>query len=177
MATRSAGLLVYRLVPAKDPPGDGTGTPAGGSRARLEVLLVHPGGPLWARRDDGWWSVPKGELAAGEDPAAAADREFAEELGLAPPTGPRVPMGEVVQAGGKHVVGFAVQGDVDVAAVVPGTTEIEWPPRSGRRLSIPEVDRAAWFELDAARVKLLRGQLPFLDRLQALIRTRSRPAG
>jgi predicted NUDIX family NTP pyrophosphohydrolase len=134
-----------------------------------EVLLVHPGGPLWSRRDDGWWSVPKGEVAPGEDPRAAAEREFEEELGLAPPPGPRIPLGEVVQAGGKHVVAFAVEGDVDLAAMVPGTTEIQWPPRSGRMLSIPEVDRAVWFRPDQARIKLLRGQLPFLDRLEDLL--------
>lgn len=166
MAARSAGLLVYRLcLPARDEPSG------------VEVLLAHPGGPLWARRDDGWWSVPKGEMVAGEDPLTAAEREFAEELGLAPPTGPRAPLGEVVQAGGKRVVAFGVEGDVDPAAAVPGTVEIEWPPRSGRKLSIPEVDRVAWFDLPAARVKLLAGQRPFLDRLEALLRAGGPAAG
>ena len=181
MAVRSAGLLVHRLVPGTDRPVDPDRAPAeaegaAGARLGVEVLLAHPGGPLWARRDDGWWTVPKGELAPGEEPVAAADREFAEELGLAPPAGLRVPLGEVVQAGGKHVVAFAVLGDLDVTAIMPGTTEIEWPPRSGRRLSVPEVDRAAWFGLAAARTKLLRGQLPFLDRLEHLVRTGARPA-
>lgn len=166
VVARSAGLLLYRFIGV--PPG---------ATADAEVLLVHPGGPLWAHRDDGWWSVPKGEIAPDEDPGAAAEREFQEELGLSPPPGPRIPLGEVVQAGGKHVVAFAAEGDVDVSAMVPGTTEIQWPPRSGRMLSIPEVDRAVWFRLDRARTKLLRGQLPFLDRLEDLLRQGGPPAG
>lgn len=153
------------------------GGPGAGAEAGAEVLLAHPGGPLWSRRDDGWWSVPKGELGPGEDPLVAAEREFEEELGLAPPTGPRAPLGEIVQAGGKHVVAFAVRGDVDPAAIAPGTTEIEWPPRSGRTITIPEVDRVSWFGLDVARGKLLAGQLPFLDRLQRLLQAGSPAAG
>lgn len=162
---RSAGLLVYRSAAR---PGGSTG---------LEVLLAHPGGPVWARRDDGWWSVPKGELGPGEDPLDAAEREYAEELGLAPPAGPRAPLGEIVQAGGKHVIAFATPGDVDPEAIVPGTTEIVWPPRSGRTITIPEVDRVGWFDLEAARRKLLPGQLPFLDRLERLLQAGGPAAG
>lgn len=135
----------------------------------VEVLLVHPGGPFWARRDTGWWSIPKGEIEAGEHELAAAEREVAEELGVALAPGPRLSLGEVVQAGGKHVVAWAAEADVDVAAVVSGTFEMEWPPRSGRRQLFPEVDRAEWFDLRAARTKLLAGQLPFLERLAALL--------
>jgi predicted NUDIX family NTP pyrophosphohydrolase len=166
VATRSAGLLLYRRRATGE-----------GGADHVHVLLVHPGGPLWARRDEGWWSVPKGELAPGEEPLAAAAREFAEELGVPAPPGARIPLGQVVQAGGKRVVAFAVEGELDVAAIVPGTTEIEWPPRSGRRLTIPEVDRVAWFDLPTARVKLLAGQAPFLDRLDGLLRAGRPPAG
>lgn len=149
----SAGLLVCR---------------ASGRAGPVQVLLVHPGGPYWARRDEGWWSIPKGEVEDGEDPLAAAEREFAEELGIAPPPGRRLPLGEVVQAGGKRVRAWAVAGDLDAASIVSGTFEMEWPPRSGRRRTFPEIDRAEWFGLPEARTKLLRGQLPFLDRLQPL---------
>ncbi len=133
------------------------------------MLLAHPGGPLWSRRDHGWWSVPKGEIGPGEEPLDAAEREFSEELGVPPPAGVRSFLGEVVQAGGKHVLAYAVEGDLDPAAVVPGTVDIEWPPRSGRTLSIPEVDRVEWFSLVEARDRLLGGQLPFLDRLEQLL--------
>jgi predicted NUDIX family NTP pyrophosphohydrolase len=153
MTRVSAGLLLYR------PTGDAS---------RYEVLLVHPGGPYWRRRDEGWWSIPKGEVEEGEDPLATAEREFAEELGLEPPAGPRMPLGEVVQAGGKRVRAWAVPGDLDVTSTVSGTFEMEWPPRSGRRQTFPEVDRAGWFAVPEARTKLLRGQLPLLDRLEAL---------
>lgn len=148
---RSAGLLVHH---ARD---DG----------EIEVLLVHPGGPLWARRDQGWWSIPKGEVAEGEDDLAAAVREFQEELGIAPPHGPLRPLGDVVQAGGKPVVAWAIEGHLDVSALRPGTFEMEWPPRSGRRQRFPEIDRAAWFPLAQASHALLAGQRPFLDRLRA----------
>lgn len=133
----------------------------------LEVLLVHPGGPHWSRRDDGWWTIPKGEVDAGEDGLAAAEREFAEELGIRPPGGPRISLGEVVQAGGKHVQAWAVAGDLDVSTIEGGTFELEWPPRSGKLRAFPEVDRATWYDLDTARTKLLSGQLPLLDRLVA----------
>ena len=124
-----------------------------GSGAALEVLLVHPGGPFWARKDDGAWSLPKGEYAAGDDPLEAARREF----------------GEVRQAGGKQVVAWAVPGDLDVAVIRSNTFDLEWPPKSGRVQAFPEVDRAAWFPVAEARVKLLAGQHPFLDRLVAAL--------
>ena len=153
MAKQSAGVVLYR----------------GRSAADLEVLLVHPGGPFWARRDDGAWSIPKGEYAAGDDPEATARREFVEELGQALPDLPLVPLGEVRQPGGKRVVAWAVEGDVDVDAVVSNTFEMEWPPKSGRRQEFPEVDRAEWWSIDDARLKILSGQAPLLDRLLALL--------
>ncbi|MDA8310643.1 MAG: NUDIX domain-containing protein [Actinomycetota bacterium] len=158
MPTQSAGLLVYRLSPRTGAGGRSPGP-------QLEVLLVHPGGPYWRRRDDGSWSIPKGEVEAGEDSLAAAEREFAEELGVTPPSGPRLALGEVVQAGGKRVRAWAVAGDLDVSAIRSDTFSIEWPPATGTLRSFPEVDRAAWYDLDAARRKLLPGQLPLLDRL------------
>jgi predicted NUDIX family NTP pyrophosphohydrolase len=150
MPKRSAGLLVHRHR---------LGAP--------EVLLVHPGGPFWASKDDGAWTVPKGEYLPGEDPAAAADREFAEELGVAAPAGERRDLGELRQAGGKLTRLWALAGDLDVSVVTSNTFEIEWPPRSGQRRAFPEVDRAAWFSLDEARRKLLPSLVPFLDRLLA----------
>lgn len=158
MTKRSAGLVLYRRP----------------DTTRLEVLLVHPGGPLWTKRDDAWWSIPKGEVDPGEDPLACAVREAREELGAALTDAPddlsrrAVALGEVVQAGGKHVAAWAVETDLDPSAVVSGTFEMEWPPRSGRRRSFPEVDRAAWYGLDQARRKILGGQAPFLDRLADL---------
>jgi predicted NUDIX family NTP pyrophosphohydrolase len=152
MAAASAGILLYRH-----------------SGNDILVLLVHPGGPFWARRDLGAWSIPKGEFDANEEPADAARREFAEELGV-DLTGEVQPLGEIRQKGGKRVVGFVVEGDLDVAAIRSNTFEIEWPPRSGRMQSFPEIDRAEWFDLDAARKKMIPGQLPFLDRLEMLIR-------
>jgi predicted NUDIX family NTP pyrophosphohydrolase len=136
---------------------------------RIEVLLVHPGGPLWARRDEGAWSIPKGEYAEGEDALAAARREFAEELGSAAPGGEVAELGEIRQKSGKRVRGFAIAGDLDVRSVISNTCEIEWPPRSGRRIEIPEVDRAEWFGLDAARAKINPGQVALLDRLAQLV--------
>jgi predicted NUDIX family NTP pyrophosphohydrolase len=145
---RSAGLLLYRRV-----DGD------------LEVLLVHPGGPFWARKDEHAWSVPKGEYEDGQDPRRVAAREFAEELGHPAPDGPWLELGEVRQSGGKRVVAWAVEGDLDPDTVVSNTFELEWPPRSGRVRSFPEVDRATWVDLAAARTKLHAGQVPLLDRL------------
>lgn len=153
MAKASAGLLIYRRQP-------------GGP----EVFLVHPGGPFFARKDDGAWSIPKGEFDPGEDPLAAAKREFAEETGLAPPAGEFRPLAPVRQAGGKLVHAFAVEGDCDPAAIRSNPFTIEWPPRSGRRQTFPEVDRAAWFPLAAARTKLIRGQVALLDELATLLR-------
>ena len=148
----SAGTLLYRL-----------------SEAGPEVLLVHMGGPLWARRDDRAWSIPKGEIEAGEDPAAVAAREFAEELGSPLPDGPEIDLGQIRQSGGKIVLAVARRADFDATGMVSNTFEMEWPPRSGRRQSFPEVDRAEWFDLDTARDKLVAGQVPLIDRLaQAL---------
>ncbi|NBH06260.1 NUDIX domain-containing protein [Amycolatopsis sp. SID8362] len=149
---RSAGLLVHR-----------------GRGETLEVLLGHMGGPFWAKKDAAAWSLPKGELEPDEEPEAAARREFTEELGLPAPSGEYVPLGEVKQSGGKVVTAWAVAGDVDPVAVVPGTFTMEWPPRSGRQQEFPEVDRVAWFSLEVAREKLVKGQLPFLDRLPASV--------
>ena len=150
MAKTSAGLLLYRDGPGGD----------------LEVLLVHPGGPFWADKDAGVWSIPKGEYVEDENPAARAEEEFAEELGQAPPAGPRLDLGEVRQAGGKRVRAWAVRGDLDAGAATSNTFEMEWPPRSGRRQRFPEVDRAAWFTVAQARTKLLAGQIALLERLE-----------
>jgi len=151
MARTSAGVLLYRFA-----PGD-----------VVEVLIVHPGGPFWAKKDLGAWSVPKGEYAEGEDPAAAADREFAEELGTPPPVGPRLDLGEVTQRGGKRVRVFAVEGELDVTSVTSNTFEMEWPPGSKRLIGVAEIDRAAWETVAGAHRRLLEGQTPFLDRLMA----------
>jgi predicted NUDIX family NTP pyrophosphohydrolase len=153
----SAGLLVYRST-----------------NGRLEMLLVHPGGPYWAKRDDGAWSVPKGEYEADEDPLQAAMREFREELGLDPPSdGQPVFLGESRQPSGKRVSVWALNGDVDVRVVHSNTFTMEWPPRSGRKEEFPEVDRAAWFEQTEARRKILQGQIPFIDRLVELLQDSS----
>jgi predicted NUDIX family NTP pyrophosphohydrolase len=138
------------------------------SGAGLEVLLVHPGGPFWAKKDRGAWTIPKGEYTADEEPLAAAQREFVEETG-ARPHGTFAPLGEVKQPGGKHVTAWAVEGDFDPAALVSGTFELEWPPRSGRMRSYPEVDRAQWFSLEEARDRILPAQRPFIDRLEQLL--------
>ena len=153
MPKRSAGLLVYRLV---------AGEP--------EVLLVHPGGPYWAKKDDGSWSIPKGEYKPNEDPLEVAIREFREELGVDPP-GAQEPtfLGEVRQPGGKLVSAWALPGDLDVGVVRSNTFTMEWPPRSGGTAEFPEVDRAGWFDLETARRKLLPGQLGLLDRFSELL--------
>ena len=124
------------------------------------------GGPFWARKDERAWSVPKGEHDAAEDPLAAARREWTEELGLAPPAGEPVDLGVVEQSGGKSVRVWAVEGDLDPAAVVPGTFTMEWPPRSGRVQEFPELDRVAWFGLDEAAGKLVAAQAAFVERLR-----------
>ena len=169
MPSRSAGLVVYRRVGRRLDRHPADGDPGGERGRRLEVLLVHPGGPYWARRDEGWWSIPKGEVGEGEDELSAANRELTEELGLPAPAGKPIALGEVVQTGGKHVRAWAVAGDLDVSAVSGGTFELEWPPRSGRVQTFPEVDRAGWFDLEEARGKLLAGQLPLLDRLELAV--------
>jgi predicted NUDIX family NTP pyrophosphohydrolase len=151
MPKTSAGLLLYRV-------SDGS----------LEVLLGHPGGPFWARKDDGAWSIPKGEYT-DEDPWEAAQREFAEEIGMAAPEGPRIDFDPVKQTGGKVVTAFGVQADLDVTQAVSNTFELEWPKGSGNVRQYPELDRVAWFPLAEARSKLLKSQLPLLDQLASLV--------
>jgi len=148
MASRqSAGIVLYRRR-----------GPA------IEVLLVHPGGPYWAKKDAGAWSIPKGEFGAGEAPADAARREFIEEIGHEPGAG-LGPLGTFVQSRAKTVHAFAVEGDLDPATVTSNTFELEWPPRSGTMQPFPEIDRAAWLTLDEARVRIVTGQRPILDAL------------
>lgn len=147
MPKLSAALLAYR------------------HRCELEVLLVHPGGPFWARKDDGAWSIPKGEYLEPEEPRAAAYREFAEEVGVAPPDGEPLDLGTARLRSGKVIGCFAVEGDVDLSEFCSNTFEMEWPRGSGITREFPEVDRAEWFSIAQARVKLSSGQLPFLDRL------------
>lgn len=131
----------------------------------LEVLLVHPGGPFWTGKDDGAWSIPKGEFAGDEAPAAAARREFTEETGHAL-AGHLTPLAPVVQSRGKSVHSFAVEADLDPAGVISNTFTLEWPPRSGRMQAFPEIDRAAWFTLDEARRKIVAGQRPIIDEMR-----------
>ncbi len=136
----------------------------------LQVLLVHPGGPFWARKDLGAWSIPKGECDHGEEPLSAARREFREELGAEPAafaTGAFLALGTLVQPSGKEVIAWAIEGDFAVAELKSNTFEIEWPPKSGRKKQFPEVDRAEWFGLAEARRKILPGQIEFIDRLAA----------
>lgn len=135
--------------------------------SKTQVLLVHPGGPFWKKRDDGAWGIPKGEIEPGEAPLDVARREFQEELGSPPPRAEPIALGSIRQAGGKVVHAWAVQGDLDVETMTSNTFSMEWPPRSGRTQQFPEVDRAAWFDLDVARRKILESQLPLLDRLEA----------
>jgi len=149
----SAGLLLHRR-----------------RAGATEVLLVHPGGPFWARKDDGAWSIPKGEYGAGEDPLGVARREFGEELGSAPPDGRLADLGEVTQKGGKRVRAWALEGDFDAESMVSNTFEMEWPRGSGTIQQFPECDRAGWFTLEVARHKLLGAQRPFLDRLAEVAR-------
>lgn len=132
----------------------------------LEVLIAHPGGPFWARKDEGAWSIPKGEYVEGEDPWAAAQREFTEEIGKLPPKGERIDFAPVRQPGGKVVTAFAVCGDLDLDGAVSNTFTLEWPRGSGTFREFPEIDRVGWFDLAEARVKLLKGQRPLLDQLE-----------
>ncbi|HZP20023.1 MAG TPA: NUDIX domain-containing protein [Bauldia sp.] len=150
MPVQSAGLLLYRLTP-------------GGP----EVFLVHPGGPFWAKKDAGAWSIPKGVCGPGEDPLAAARREFREETGVAPPEGPFLPLGSFRQPGGKVVTAFAAQGDLDPTKLTSNMFDLEWPPKSGRIARFPEVDRGAWFGLKEAEIRLLKGQTPILAALRS----------
>jgi predicted NUDIX family NTP pyrophosphohydrolase len=131
----------------------------------LEVLLAHMGGPLWAKKDHGHWTVPKGEIEPGEEFEAVARREFQEETGHPLPVGPLVPLGQIRQKSGKVVHAWAVEGNLDPARAVSNTYEMEWPPNSGRMQSFPEIDRVAWFDLVEARTRLKAAQVPFLDRL------------
>ncbi len=149
VAKRSAGILLYRRTPA------------------IEVLLVHPGGPFWAKKDLGAWSIPKGEHDDAEDAQACALREFEEETGTKPASGQLDALGEVRQKSGKVVQAWALEGDLDATAIRSNTFELEWPPRSGRVREFPEVDRAEWFALDEARERINPAQAAFLERLQA----------
>ena len=154
MARRSAGILLYRLA-GREP----------------EVLLVHPGGPFWARKDEGVWSIPKGEYAEDEDPRAAAVREFEEELGSVPPTDDAMlDLGTITQRSGKVVTAYALEGDLDASAITSNTFAMEWPPRSGRTQEFPEVDRAGWFAPAEAREKLVPAQAELVDRLLERLR-------
>jgi predicted NUDIX family NTP pyrophosphohydrolase len=153
---RSAGILLHR-----------------GDADELEVLLVHPGGPAWARRDLGAWSIPKGEYLDREEPLAAARREFEEELGTAPPSGEVADLGEIRQKSGKRVHGWAIAGDLDVNRVVSNTFEMEWPPRSGQRMRFPEIDRAEWCPPEVAQQKLVPAQAAFVERLIDALEARS----
>jgi predicted NUDIX family NTP pyrophosphohydrolase len=148
VARRSAGIVLYRS-----------------GASGLEVLLVHPGGPFWAKKDAGAWSIPKGEYDDGEDPLACALREFEEETGTRLDADDVVELGSIRQKGGKEVTAWAVAGDLDPATVRSNTFVMEWPPRSGRQAEFPEIDRAEWFSLDVARSKLVAAQAELLDRV------------
>lgn len=156
-ATRSAGVLLYRFA------ADGT----------LVVLVGHMGGPYWAKKDAGGWSIPKGEHAPGEEPLDVARREFAEELGSPVPATEFLDLGELRVTSGKLLTVWAAEGDLDADGTVSNTFSIEWPPRSGRHQDFPEIDRSAWFPVEQAREKLVAGQVPFLDRLLAVLAGRS----
>lgn len=155
MGKGSAGLLLYRR-----------------SNSSTEVFLVHPGGPFWANKDAGSWSIPKGEIEAGEDLLEAAEREFREETGLLVPPGTFQPLKPIRQKSGKIVHAWAVQCDVDSAAVKSNTFSMEWPPRSGKKREFPEIDRAAWFEITVARRKILKSQLGVLEQLEEMLSSR-----
>jgi predicted NUDIX family NTP pyrophosphohydrolase len=153
VTTRSAGILLHHRGPDGAP----------------RVLLGHMGGPFWASKDEAAWSIPKGEYADDERAEDAARREFVEELGIAVPAGDLRPLGDLRVSGGKVLTVWALEGDLDVDAVVPGTFELEWPPRSGTLQEFPEIDRAEWFDLATAATKLVKGQRPYLDRLAATL--------
>jgi predicted NUDIX family NTP pyrophosphohydrolase len=152
----SAGILMYRL-----------------RNSTMEVFLVHPGGPYWAKKDLGAWSIPKGELSEGEDRLNAAKREFQEETGF-PPEGNFIALTPIKQPGGKVVYAWAVRGDCDAKTLVSNTFSMEWPPRSGKRQEFPEVDRAEWFTMAVAKEKILKGQVGFLEELRLKIEKDSR---
>jgi predicted NUDIX family NTP pyrophosphohydrolase len=151
---RSAGILLYRSA-----------------NGGIEVLLAHPGGPVWAKRDAGAWSVPKGEIEEGEDAWAVARREFEEETGHPAPDGAAIELGEITQKGGKVVVAWGLEGDLDPATAHSNTFPFQWPPKSGRYITIPEIDRVEWFSPDEARLRIKDTQIPLIDRLlEALAR-------
>ena len=154
MPSQSAGILLYRR-----------------RGERLEVLLVHPGGPFWAKKDVGAWSIPKGEPAAGEAPIDAARREFKEETSFDLPLGEVLELAPVKQKGGKVVHAWAVEGTIDTAAVKSNTVTMQWPPRSGRTMTFPEVDRAEFFDIDSAKLKINLAQVAFLNEVQARLKT------
>ena len=158
ISRRSAGLLPFRL-----------------RGAALELLIAHMGGPFWARRDEGAWSIIKGEYDEREDPYAAALREFQEETGAPPPSGPALALGELRQRSGKRIAAWAVEGEFDVSRLASNTFELEWPRGSGRVREFPEIDRAAWFDCDTARRKLVPGQVPFVDALAQRLSERALP--
>lgn len=147
-AKQSAGILVYRVLPGS-----------------IEVLLVHPGGPFWAKKDDGAWFIPKGEIEAGEEPWVTAQREFREELGIAAPAGEPLELGTVKNKGGKLIYAWALAGDLDLSGFVSNSFELEWPPRSGKMRSFPEVDRAQYFAVDLTLTKMHPAELPLVERL------------
>jgi len=153
MPRRSAGILLYRRTP--------TGS--------VEVLLAHPGGPIWERRDTGAWTLPKGEYEPGEEAEAVARREFEEETGHPAPDGPAIDLGEIRQKGGKIVAAWAIEGDLDPALASSNTFPLEWPPRSGRWIDVPEIDRVAWFSPDDARTRLKETQVRLVERLLAVL--------
>jgi predicted NUDIX family NTP pyrophosphohydrolase len=161
MVVRSAGLLLYRITAA----------------AVVEVLLAHPGGPFWARKEEGAWSVPKGEYDPDADALTTAYREFREETGHDAPAGEPIPLGELRQPSGKRVTAWALQGELDPAQATSNTFEMEWPRGSGIMREFPEVDRLEWVSVERARTKLLKGQVPFLDRLTESIDSGKRDPG
>lgn len=150
---QSAGILLYRL-----------------RENELEVLLVHPGGPFWAKKDLGAWSVPKGEFDTGENPLVAAMREFEEEIGQKLPDGIYRPLGAVRQKSGKTVCAWALEYSIDASTITSNTVFVEWPPRSGKQLEIPEIDRAEWFSVEKAKTKINPAQAAFVERLDSLLR-------
>jgi predicted NUDIX family NTP pyrophosphohydrolase len=152
MSKKSAGLLLYREI-----------------SGHLEVLLVHPGGPFWAKRDEGAWSIPKGEFEDNEDPFSAAKREFAEETSFSP-DGEAIALQPVRQSSGKLIYAWAMRHDLDPAQFRSNTFSMEWPPKSGRYQEFPEIDRAAWITIEAARHKIVKGQAPFLDQLEHMLK-------
>lgn len=153
--TTSAGLLLYRL-----------------RNGVLEVFIGHMGGPFWSKKDDGGWSIPKGEFGQDEDPLLAARREFEEETGSPPPDGPTLSLGEKRQSSKKRITAWALEGDFDAASLKSNTFVMQWPPRSGRQAEFPELDRAAWFDTETARRKLVKGQVPFLEVLEETLADR-----